>query len=388
MTPAARLSAAIDVLDRWLAGTPVEQALTNWGRASRFAGSGDRNAVRDLVFDAVRRKRSLAVLGGSETGRGLILGGLRETGQHVEGTFTGIGHAPAGLSGAELAAPRKLTQAEALDCPDWLFDDMRASLGPNFRAVMQALQKRAPVFLRVNIARITVADAIARLAREGIVSKPSQLADTALEVTENARKVAGSSAFSEGLVELQDAASQAVVQAFPLRDGMRVLDYCSGGGGKTLAMAARAKIDLTAHDANPARLRDLPARAARAGANVVLSDTAALAGMTPFDLVLVDVPCSGSGAWRRSPEGKWTLSRDRLDELCRIQAEILDKAAVLVREGGDLAYVTCSMLACENVDQVSKFLVRNHKFILESTCQLTPLNGGDGFFFALFKRSL
>ncbi len=388
MTPAARLSAAIGVLDRYLGGTPVEQALTNWGRASRYAGSGDRQAVRDLVFDAVRCRRSFAALGGAETGRGLILGGLRAGGQQGDDLFCGVGHAPAVLTEDERRPAPDMTEAVRLDCPDWLMEDLRDALGADLSAVLQALQHRAPVFVRVNLARISVADAAARLAGEGIMTRPCALADTALEVTENARKIATSAVYIEGLIELQDAASQAVVQALPLRDGMRVLDYCAGGGGKSLAMAARAQQIITAHDANPARLRDLPARATRAGVRIKTVETKALSGLAPFDLVLADAPCSGSGAWRRAPEGKWSLTQHRLQELCALQISILDQAARLVRKDGYLAFVTCSMLTCENGDQAAQFVDRHPNFSLETARQYTPLDGGDGFFFAVFARKM
>ena len=384
MTPAARLSAAIGLLDRILSGTPAEQALTNWGRASRFAGSGDRAAVRDLVFDALRCRRSFARLGGAETGRGLILGGLRATGVDPATLFTGEGHAPPPLSEAELA-PLAASELEALDCPDWLAPRLRASLGPDFAPVLEALRHRAPVFLRVNLARISPEGAQARLAAEGIGTRLHPLAKTALEVTENARKIQNSGCFQEGLVELQDAASQAVVEALPLAPGDRVLDYCAGGGGKTLAMAARAALGLFAHDAEPRRMQDLPQRAARAGVRVRLLSGAETAREAPFDLVLADAPCTGSGSWRRAPEGKWALTEARLETLLATQAAILDAAARLVRPGGHLAYATCSLLEDENMGQVGTFLDRSVGWQLSLTRRLTPLDGGDGFFLAVFR---
>jgi 16S rRNA (cytosine967-C5)-methyltransferase len=386
VTPAARLSAAIAVLDRALTGVPVEQALTNWGRANRYAGSGDRNAVRDLVYDAVRCRRSFAALGGALTGRGLILGLVRAAGQGDEVLFTGEGHAPAVISAAEMAIEPAMTANVALDCPDWLAPELQASLGADFAAVMQALQTRAPLFLRVNLAKSTRENAIARLSSEGITAVPVALASTALEVTANPRKVAQSRAYSEGLVELQDAASQAVVLGLPVTKAMRILDYCAGGGGKSLALAARLPLDLTAHDVNPARMADLPARAARAGARIRVSAEKDLEGAAPFDMVLVDAPCSGSGAWRRSPEGKWTLSPDRLADLVATQASILDRTKAFVAQNGAIAYVTCSLLNCENGDQVANFRAQNQQFALESQRRFTPLDGGDGFYCAILRR--
>ncbi|MFN4158802.1 MAG: RsmB/NOP family class I SAM-dependent RNA methyltransferase [Gemmobacter sp.] len=384
MTPSARLSAAIAVLDRWLGGTPAEQALTNWGRASRYAGSGDRHAVRDLVFDAIRCRRSFAHLGGGETGRGLILGGLRAAGQDPAALFTGEGHSPAPLGSVETARPDAPQGLVALDCPDWIAPLLQSSLGSDFAPIMQALRHRAPVFLRVNTARLTREDAVARLAAEGVAACPHPLAPTALQVTDGARKIGATTAYATGLVEVQDAASQAVVAALPLAPGLRVLDLCAGGGGKALAMAA-AGARVTAHDASPARMRDLPARASRAGQPI--STTLRPEATAPWDLVLADAPCSGSGAWRRAPEGKWALTPARLRELCAMQAAILDRSAGLVRPGGWLGYATCSMLEAENDDQAAAFLSRHPVFGQAWRLRLTPLDGGDGFFLALFTRS-
>lgn len=382
MTPAARLSAAIGVLDRILDGEPAEAALTGWGRASRFAGSGDRAAVRDLVFDALRCRRSHAALGGGLTGRGLVLGGLRAAGVDPEGLFTGEGHAPSQVGPDEAGVTPDGNVA--LDCPDWLAPALSASLGADFPAVMRVMQSRAPVFLRVNAARGDLASAQAMLASEGIVSRPHPLAKFALEVVENARKIQNSRAYAEGLVELQDAASQAVVEALPLHDGMRVLDHCAGGGGKTLAMAVQARLGLFAHDAAPRRMRDLPARAERAGVKVTLVETPEKTA--PYDLILTDAPCSGSGSWRRDPQGKWALTPERLAELVQVQAEILDRAARMVSPQGWLAYATCSLLSVENQDQIAAFLTRTPGWKLEKQLPLTPLAGGDGFFLALMRR--
>lgn len=380
MTPSARCAAAIAILDRVLAGEPAEKALTNWGRASRFAGSGDRAAVRDLVFDALRQRRSAAALGGGLTGRGLVLGLVRAAGQ--EALFSGEGHAPA-RPGPEEAGRAPLAE-ERLDLPDWLIPDLRDSLGTDFEPVARALRDRAPVFLRVNPGRGTVTEARTALAAEGIATQTHPLAKSALEVTGNARKIQASRAYMSGLVELQDASSQAVVAALPLVDGMRVLDHCAGGGGKTLAMAARAGLRLFAHDAAPVRMADLPERAKRAGVKVTLTD--APETLAPYDLVLVDAPCSGSGSWRRDPEGKWRLTPERLGEIEKTQAAILDRVAPMLRTRGVLAYATCSLLKRENGDQTRAFLARHPGWSLESEVRLTPLTGGDGFYLAILRR--
>ncbi len=381
MTPAARLSAAIAVLDQVLAGQSAEHALTNWGRASRYAGSGDRAAVRDVVFDCLRCRWSFAALGGAETGRGLVLGHLRAAGQDVAAVFTGEGHAPVALRPED--AGRTPDPNEALDCPDWLENPLRQSLGGDFSSVMAAMRQRAPVFLRVNTARADQGQAQTALAAEGIETVPHPLASSALEVIAGARKIQTSSVYLDGVVELQDASSQAVVQALPLADGMRVLDLCAGGGGKTLALAAQARLALFAHDADPRRMRDLPPRASRAGAKVTLTENPEKTA--PYDLILTDVPCSGSGSWRRDPEGKWRLTRDRLAELTVVQARIMDRAAAMIRPGGALAYATCSMLTAENGAQVAAFLSRHPGWVLEFSRAFNPLQGGDGFFVAVLR---
>ncbi len=382
MTPSARAAAAITVLDRILGGENAEQALTNWGRASRFAGSGDRAGVRDLVFQALRCRRSYAALGGAQTGRGLILGHFRAEGIDLDTVFTGEGHSPARVALEDGHPPRG---NEALDCPDWLAPRLEQSLGGDFPAVMAALRQRAPVFLRVNVQRCSLAEAQARLEHEGITTRRNNLAKNALEVTGNARKIQASTAYADGVVELQDAASQAIVEALPLAEGMRVLDHCAGGGGKTLAMAARARLKLWAHDATPGRMRDLPVRASRADVKVSLTDNPEKTA--PYDLVLTDVPCSGSGSWRRDPQGKWALTAARMAELAEVQAAILARAAAMVGPGGWLAYATCSLLEEENDGRIATFLAANPNWRQDRNLRLTPLDGADGFFLSLLTRS-
>ena len=382
MTPAARLAAATQVLDRVLAGAAVEPALTNWGRAHRFAGSGDRQALRDLVFQALRCRRSFAALGGGLTGRGLMLGLVRAAGQDPALVFTGQGHAPAAVQPDE--AGRTPEGHEALDVPDWLAPRLQRSLGDGFDGVMRALQQRAPVFLRVNLARISREAALVRLAQDGIMARVVDWVNTAVEVIGNERKIQKNAAYLEGLVELQDASSQAVVAALDLRGGMRVLDYCAGGGGKTLAVAARGVV-VDAHDAHPQRMTSLRERAARAG--VLVRTLAEPAGEAPYDLVLMDVPCSGSGSWRRDPQGKWALTEAGLAALVHTQAAILDGCVALVAPGGTLAYATCSLLQDENEAQIAGFLGRHPGWTAPFQTRFSPLQGGDGFFVALLART-
>ncbi|MCV6586523.1 MAG: RsmB/NOP family class I SAM-dependent RNA methyltransferase [Marinibacterium sp.] len=385
MTPGARVAAAIDILDDILSGRPAEQCLTNWARRSRFAGSKDRAAIRDHVFDALRCKRSFAAQGGAMTGRGLMIGAQRAGGLDPSELFTGDGHAPAPLGADDPQGRDPRPGAEALDLPDWLWPRMAAQYGDGLAPIGTALQHRAPVHLRVNLRKGDLAVAQAALAGEGIITEPHPASASALEVTEGARRLRQSRAYQDGLVELQDAASQAVVDSLPLTDGMQVLDLCAGGGGKSLAMAARARLTLSAHDKFPQRMRDLPERARRAGVKVEILKPGALRG--GYDLVLCDVPCSGSGAWRRNPEGKWLLDDDALQDLTGVQAGILDDATRLVRPGGVLVYVTCSLLRDENDAQVDAFLARHPGWQAGHRQSWVPGAGTDGFYCAHLTRA-
>ncbi|CUH80477.1 RsmB/NOP family class I SAM-dependent RNA methyltransferase [Tropicibacter naphthalenivorans] len=381
MTPAARVQAAIEILDRTIAGDAAEKALTNWARGARYAGSKDRAAVRDHVFDTLRCWRSSAALGGGETGRARMIGLLRGQGSDLDALFSGQGHGPTPIDASETG--RSPEGFEAWDVPDWIGERLRKSLGEGAEEVALALRHRAPVFLRVNLLKADMKTAQARLSSEGIETEPHPLSPTALLVTEGARRVSNSEAFVRGMVELQDVASQAVIDALPLENAQRVLDYCAGGGGKSLALAARLQEGVIhAHDANPKRMSDLPERARRAGANVVTKTRPD--GL--YDLVLCDVPCSGSGAWRRSPEGKWRLTAQELGRVCETQAQILDNCTKLVKAGGVLAYATCSVLRQENHQQVADFLDRHDGWEKLQERQFLPNDGGDGFFVAAFRR--
>lgn len=382
MTPAARWAAAAQILDQIEAGEAAEKALTTWARRSRFAGSKDRAAIRDHVYDILRAWRSTAALGGGTSGRLRVLGRLRQTDLDPDDLFTGEGYALTPLTDAEKAGGAGPTEGEASDLPDWIYNIFTSDLQGKAQQTAEALRHRASVFLRVNTLKTNRSDAQSALLVEGIDTAPHPLSDTALEILDGARRVAQSRAYQTGLVELQDVASQAVVDALPLSNGMRVLDYCAGGGGKTLAMAARLRGPVEAHDADPRRTSDLPARADRAEAKVTLTQTP----KGTYDLVLCDVPCSGSGSWRRSPEGKWRLTPDMLEAVTRIQAEILNTATARVGAGGTLAYATCSVLTRENEDQIEAFLARHTGWTCAIQKRFDLTEGGDGFFVATLTR--
>lgn len=384
MTPGARVAAAIICLDQILTGQAAEQVLTAWGRQNRFAGSKDRAAIRDHVYSALRRKRSAAHLGGAMTGRGLMIGHLLLDGIDPAGLFTGEGHAPAALIAGE--GEGDLSQAHhaiRADLPDWIFDLLQAERAEGICAIGKALRQRAPVFLRVNTGKTDLAKAQASLAADGIETRLHDNVKTALEVTQNAQKISQSSAYAEGLVELQDAASQAAIARLPLTKGARVLDYCAGGGGKALGIAAHTQAAVFAHDVDARRMGDIPARAKRAGADIRVTPKLDKAGL--FDLVFVDAPCSGSGTWRRTPDAKWKLTPDGLTRLRDLQDEIIRKAETFVAPGGVLAYATCSIFADENQNHLPALVARGWK--VDDELRLDPSPLGDGFYLALLTRN-
>ncbi|WP_010393020.1 RsmB/NOP family class I SAM-dependent RNA methyltransferase [Paracoccus sp. TRP] len=381
MTPAARAAAAIAILDQILEGQPAEAALIRWARASRFAGSGDRAAVRDLVFDNLRRLRSRAAMGGAMSGRGLMLGLCQEEGIDPASLFTGEKFAPSLLVETELQAGRQPSSDEVLDLPDWLIPLWRESLGPDAEAAAVAMRERAPVWLRVNTLRTNPEEAIEALAKEGIAVRSHPVLPSAICVTKGARRVAGSDAYRQGMVELQDLSPQMACALLPAQGSL--LDLCAGGGGKALAMAAQGAGPITAHDINADRMADLPARAERAGVRIRLAQPGKVKGQ--FDTVLADVPCSGSGTWRRTPDAKWRLTPDDLRRVLATQSRILDQAAGFVAPGGVLAYMTCSVLAEENERQVGVFLAKNQGFQMVLERRYSPLDASDGFYLALMR---
>ena len=387
MTPAARVQAAIEILDRWRNGTQaMDRVLTSWARQNRYAGSGDRRAIGDLVHSALRRLRSAAWMAGRDqdaSGRCVMHGLMLQQGTEPGDVFTGERHAPAALSPDEISGRRDLRNANRavrLDFPDWLATELDSVPDGD----LEILRNRAPVDLRVNLLKTGLDGAVRALEADGIHTVSVELSATALRVVEGRRKVRSSRAFAEGLVEIQDAASQAIADMARISGGETVLDLCAGAGGKTLALAAamQGRGRLFAHDIDAGRMVDLPKRAKRAGARIRTAPSGDLPG--DCDLVVVDAPCSGSGTWRRNPDSKWRLDKDELLRLCKVQSEILNQAANLVRPGGKLLYATCSIFECENDQQVTGFLEAHSGWQLIQTRHFRPSDGGDGFFGAVF----
>lgn len=395
MTPGARISAAIECLDAIFDGTPAEKALTGWARRSRYAGSKDRAAVRDHVFDALRMRDSYAAIGGELTGRAVMVG-LVHAHQEMQfdELFNDLGHSPPSLSAEERTLLESAQSDESAinignstftrenwrwDLQLWCTEKLEASHPEQATLIANALKQRAPVDLRVNKRLGSVEEAIEALKVDDISAIPCDLSPYAIRVTHNARRVKLSHAYLTGLVELQDTGSQALVDALPLKDSQKILDYCAGGGGKSLAMAAKCEASIFAHDINQARMMDIPVRTTRASAHIQCLTTEALQNHAPFDIVLCDAPCSGSGAWRRSPDAKWRVTQDQFGELLEVQQNILAKAQSLVAPSGYLAYATCSLFAEENEYQINRFLENHTKFDLISNASWTPLDGCDGF---------
>ncbi|MGF1447080.1 MAG: RsmB/NOP family class I SAM-dependent RNA methyltransferase [Pikeienuella sp.] len=397
MTPSARVAAAIAVIDDWWAGEAgLDRVLAGWGRANRYAGSSDRRALADLVYDAIRRLRSSLWVAGAPDlgavaapGRPALLGALRQDGADPAAFFDGSRHGPAPLSADERAG-RPLAEAPsavALDLPDWLMTEDR--LGEVPRAGLDRQRVRAPLHLRASSQKGGPARAAELLAEDGIETEPGPLAPDCLTVRSGARQVARSRAYLHGHVEIQDAASQAVaIFGAPEVAAPLVLDLCAGAGGKALALADRLASGgrVLAHDISAARLAELPPRAARAGLRIETRAPGALHNLEGrCDLVLVDAPCSGSGAWARNPDAKWRLTEPRLAELCQLQAALITQAAGLTRPGGLVVYATCSMMPVENRAAVDQAL-SDAPLTLEQTRSWSPLDGGDGFFAARLRR--
>jgi 16S rRNA (cytosine967-C5)-methyltransferase len=382
MTPGARLAAAIEITaDIETHRRPAGDALKDWGLAHRFAGSGDRAAIAGLVYDALRRRGSSAHIMGGETPRAIVLGMLRlerkldvdAIGQLADGAR----FSPAPLTGEERT---KLETADLADAPPWVTGDYPKWLDPYLARVFAderaaegtALASRAPLDLRVNTLKAELEKATQALAH--LNAEPTRWSPFGLRIrlAADAKNPAihAEPAFIKGLVEVQDEGSQLSALLTGAKPGEQVIDLCAGAGGKTLSLAAmmEGRGQVFATDMDKRRLAPIHARLSRAGAhNVQVRTPRAQENLLAdlqnrVDLVLIDAPCTGTGTWRRNPDAKWRVRPGSLELRLAQQADLLDRAAVLVKPGGRIAYVTCSMLAEENGDQVRAFLARRADF--------------------------
>jgi 16S rRNA (cytosine967-C5)-methyltransferase len=389
MTPSARLSASIDILaDIEARHRPAADALKDWGLSHRFAGSGDRAAIAGLVYDALRRRASAAFLMGDAGARANVIGmlhlqrGLDDAA--IGGLFDGSRFAPEPLRETEIhALEGSLEQAPAHvrgDYPEWLDPHFGRVFGAERIEEGAALAQRAPLDLRVNTLVADRSKATAALAHLAVTPTPWSPVGLRLTAPPDAKSPAIQSepAFLKGMIEVQDEGSQLAALLSGAKAGEQVVDLCAGAGGKTLALAAmmenRGQIHAT--DLDKRRLAPIHARLARSGARNVQvrtpkggrgGDVDALADLNGrIDLVLIDAPCTGTGTWRRNPDAKWRMRPGALDLRVAEQAQVLARAASLVKPGGRIVYVTCSVLAEEGPDQVAAFRQRHAEFSAES----------------------
>ncbi len=393
MIPAARLSAAIEILaELKTRKRPAVDVLKDWGIAHRFAGSKDRAFIADLVYDALRVCASSTYAMAQETPRALMIGALHDVrGLDLDGVdalFTGAGYAPEPLNESERARFVEWNLAGAPphvrgNFPDWLARSFAAAFGDDAVAEGQALARRAPLDLRVNLLKGNRPKALKALAHLNPEATPYSPFGLRIRPPINGRAPAmqAEPAYVKGLVEIQDEGSQLAAQLSGARAGEQVLDLCAGAGGKTLAMACLManKGQIYAYDTDGRRLTPALARLTRSGArNVqvrarrgtqdVLAD---LVGHC--DLVFVDAPCTGSGTWRRNPDAKWRTRPGALEQRIVQQKAILEQAASYTKPGGRIAYVTCSVLCEENEARVQDFLMDHAEFVAEEAAATAAL---------------
>ncbi len=431
MTPAARASAAIEILaDIEARKRPAAEAVKDWGTSHRFAGSGDRAAIGNLVFDCLRTHASAAGAMADTSPRAVVLRTL-VTGWGLSpeevAALAGAGpHAPEPLSAAELTGLGRALPADTPahvrgNYPEWLAPDFERAFGAGAAEEGAALARRAPVDLRVNTLRADrdkVLKALRRLDAQPTPHAPSGVRITQAPGPGRSPHVEAEPGHGKGWYEVQDEGSQLATLLSGARARQQVIDLCAGAGGKTLGLAALMENtgQLYAYDSDRMRLRPIFERLKRAGVRNVqvlpAGDAEALAKLEgKMDVVLIDAPCTGSGVWRRRPDAKWRLSTQMLEARLAEQRVVLDDGAKLVKPGGRLAYVTCSVLPSENRDQIDAFLARQPGFKLmpwpelwaqalpgvtpipsadgsAETILMTPLrHGTDGFFVAVLERA-
>ncbi len=424
MTPAGQLAAAIDLLAEIEADHRPADAIANaFFRNRRFIGAGDRREVSTLVWGVLRARRHLGWwldrLGAEPTARLLLCAQAIFTGMTVHKialAFATGRYGPPPLEAAETAVLEgfaghtlehpAMPEAVKYEVPDWVYPRLAAQYQEVVGVELEALMTPAPLDLRVNILKATVDEAVAALQAERLEARPAPYSPWGLRLAAR-QSVTQGAAFHEGLVEIQDEGSQLIALVVDARPGMRVLDYCAGAGGKTLAMAAtmQNKGHIVAADVSAARLEAAIKRLRRAGVHNVEhhllepGDKWGKRQEKKFDRVLVDAPCTGTGTWRRNPDARTRLVESDLAELVVKQAMILDQTARLVKPGGRLIYATCSLLNDENEQQMEAFLSRHAEFsqlelgaplpqaLHGKTLRLTPRrHNTDGFFACALER--
>jgi 16S rRNA (cytosine967-C5)-methyltransferase len=394
MTPAARLSAAIEVIDTIEAQrSPAGSALKEWGTAHRFAGSGDRAAIAGLVWDVLRRRASSAWVMKDDSPRARVLGMLKvERGMDAETVSAlcdGGRFAPQPLTEAERAALASRSTADAPapvagDYPEWLDPHLAQVFGEDRAAEAAAMASRAPLDLRVNTLKAKREKMLASLAHLGAKPTPWSAIGLRIELGADARNpgIHAEEAFIKGAIEVQDEGSQLAALFSAAKPGEQVIDLCAGAGGKTLALAAmmEGKGRLIATDHDKRQLAPIHERLSRAGVHNAdvrspKGEADPLADLRASDLVLIDAPCTGTGTWRRNPDAKWRMRPGALEIRLKEQVEVLDRAAALVKPGGRIAYITCSVLPQENGDQVRSFIARHGQFAVVPPAETASVLG-------------
>jgi 16S rRNA (cytosine967-C5)-methyltransferase len=431
MQAGARIQSAIEVLDEVLhRHRPAAEALSDWGRASRFAGSGDRAAVGNLVYDALRRKQSIAARMGSDAARALVLGAAGQAlGLSPAAIVTAAEagrHAVSALTDAEKEGLSRAIPADApgwvqADVPGWLWASLQQVFGARAVEEGAALARRAPVDIRANTLKATrerVMKALSALKPAPTQFSPVGIRFAAPSGPGRPPNVEAEPAHGKGWFEVQDEGSQVAALIAGAAPRLQVLDLCAGAGGKTLALAARMENtgQIYAFDRDKLRLLPIFERLKRAGVrNVQIMQPGDLSTLQTFsnrfDLVLIDAPCTGTGVWRRRPDAKWRLKPRDIELRQSEQRALLEGAAPMVKPGGRLVYVTCSVLPQENEDQVSWFRGAHPEFApvagsdawkaaglggsppssangRTESLLLTPAScGTDGFFICVLRRA-
>ena len=395
MTPAARLSAAIELIETIDAQrVPAAKALKEWGTAHRYAGSGDRAAIAGLIWDVLRRRASSAWIMDDDRPRARVLGMLKlERGLDVDAIAAlcdGGRFAPEPLTEGEHAAlaSRSLENAPAHiagDYPEWLDGYLAQVFGDDRVAEATAMASRAPLDLRVNTLKARREKILSSLAHLGAQPTPWSPTGLRIDLGADARNpgIHAEEDFIKGAIEVQDEGSQLAALLSAAKPGEQVIDLCAGAGGKTLALAAlmQGKGRLIATDRDKRQLAPIHERLSRAGVHNADVRTPKGEGDTlgdiraSADLVLIDAPCTGTGTWRRNPDAKWRMRPGALEVRLKDQIEVLDRATALVKPGGRIAYITCSVLPPENGEQVRAFVARHPEFSMAPTSQTVTALG-------------
>jgi len=425
MTPGARVAAAIEILEKVeRSNSPADDVVSSYIRGRRYIGSKDRRAITGRVYDVLRKQARLDWHSNSPVPRSRVIADLAFAGEDIGKMFTGDGYSPAVLNDEETALLDTLTDKSFADAdypnaikaelPEWIADILSVQWGARFLEEADAFNQPASLDLRVNTLKGDCARALQVLQKDKIEAEPTALSPIGLRLKGRVNLQA-STAFKGGFIEIQDEGSQLIALLVDTKADMKTIDFCAGGGGKTLALGAQMKDGgpLIACDLDEERLKRMKGRLRRGGVSNVTRHPITGADDPWFaenaqtaERVLADVPCSGSGAWRRAPAQKWRLTPERLEELVGAQRDIMNQAAELVIPGGRLIYATCSVFPSENEDQIAWFLENHPEFKVlpvpevwqnaigtdsptdTAFLSLTPArHGTDGFFAAVLEKA-